>query len=81
METLDLLCIADRENMRVVCSRAGLLPYATAQPFSITGPDLGRVFGVTAAGAYLRRRVKWTRMRFASDVSTRIEHGTRRAAM
>ncbi|PNF36923.1 Peptidyl-alpha-hydroxyglycine alpha-amidating lyase 2 [Cryptotermes secundus] len=50
METLDLLCIADRENMRVVCPRAGLVPYASVQPVSIQAPDLGRVFGVAAAG-------------------------------
>jgi peptidylamidoglycolate lyase len=51
IESLDLLCIADRENMRVVCPRAGLLPSRGAQPISIQTPDLGRVFGVAAAGA------------------------------
>jgi hypothetical protein len=59
MESLDLLCIADRENMRVVCPRAGLVPYASVQPVSIQAPDLGRVFGVAAAGAYLSRHVKF----------------------
>jgi peptidylamidoglycolate lyase len=59
METLDLLCIADRENMRVVCPRAGLVPYASAQPVSIQAPDLGRVFGVAATGAYLCGPVKF----------------------
>ncbi|XP_013113823.1 peptidyl-alpha-hydroxyglycine alpha-amidating lyase 2 [Stomoxys calcitrans] len=52
LENLDLLCIADRENMRVVCPKAGLkssqgegLPAATIQE-----PDFGRVFGVAAYG-------------------------------
>lgn len=52
LEHLDLLCIADRENMRVVCPRAGLkssrgegTPAATIQE-----PDLGRVFDVAAYG-------------------------------
>jgi hypothetical protein len=48
VESLDLLCIADRENMRVVC----LQPYMSAQPVSIQAPDLGRVFGVAAAGEW-----------------------------
>ncbi|GFG28803.1 hypothetical protein Cfor_03029 [Coptotermes formosanus] len=50
IESLDLLCIADRENMRVVCPRAGLLLSRGAQPVSIQTPDLGRVYGVAAAG-------------------------------
>lgn len=52
MEHLDLICIADRENMRVVCPRAGLktshgegTPAATIQE-----PDLGRVFDVAGYG-------------------------------
>lgn len=52
LEHIDLLCIADRENMRVVCPRAGLkssrdegTPAATIQE-----PDLGRVFAVAAYG-------------------------------
>ncbi|TMW50616.1 hypothetical protein DOY81_004305, partial [Sarcophaga bullata] len=52
LEHLDLLCIADRENMRVVCPKAGLKssegeghPAATIQE-----PDLGRVFAVAAFG-------------------------------
>lgn len=52
VESLDLLCVADRENMRVVCPRAGLVPYMSAQPVSIQAPDLGRVFGVAAAGKW-----------------------------
>ncbi|KDR10480.1 peptidyl-alpha-hydroxyglycine alpha-amidating lyase 2-like [Zootermopsis nevadensis] len=50
IEALDLLCIADRENMRVACPRAGLVPYMSAQPVSIQAADLGRVFGVVAVG-------------------------------
>jgi hypothetical protein len=57
LETLDLLCIADRENLRVVCTRAGLGPYPSAQSVSIRAPDLGRVFGVAAAGGYMSRRI------------------------
>jgi len=53
IESLDLLCIADREHMRVVCQRAGLVPHSSAELVSIQTPDLGRVFGVAAAGAYL----------------------------
>lgn len=52
LEHLDLVCVADRENMRVVCPRAGLrsshgegTPAATIQE-----PDLGRVFDVAAYG-------------------------------
>lgn len=55
LEHLDLLCIADRENMRVVCPRAGLrtsrgegTPAATIQE-----PDFGRVFDVAAYGDYV----------------------------
>lgn len=55
LEHLDLICIADRENMRVVCPRAGLkssldegTPAATIQE-----PDLGRVFDVAAYGNYV----------------------------
>lgn len=54
IEALDLLCIADRENMRVVCPRAGLVPYMSAQPVSIQAADLGRVFGVVAVGRLIR---------------------------
>jgi len=53
IESLDLLCIADREHMRVMCLRAGIAHYSGAQLVSIQTPDLGRVFGVAAAGAYL----------------------------
>uniref|UniRef100_A0A1A9WQJ0 peptidylamidoglycolate lyase n=1 Tax=Glossina brevipalpis TaxID=37001 RepID=A0A1A9WQJ0_9MUSC len=48
LEHLDLLCIADRENMRVVCPKAGLKSSkGEGQPAAtIQEPDLGRVFGV-----------------------------------
>lgn len=55
LEHLDILCIADRENMRVVCPKAGLksskgegTPAATIQE-----PDLGRVFDVAAYGDFV----------------------------
>uniref|UniRef100_A0A1B0GBQ4 peptidylamidoglycolate lyase n=1 Tax=Glossina morsitans morsitans TaxID=37546 RepID=A0A1B0GBQ4_GLOMM len=50
LERLDLLCIADRENMRVVCPKAGLKSSkGEGQPAAtIQEPDLGRVFGVAA---------------------------------
>lgn len=55
LEKLDILCIADRENMRVVCPKAGIRssvnegsPAATIQE-----PDMGRVFGVVAFGDYV----------------------------
>ncbi|XP_037946820.1 peptidyl-alpha-hydroxyglycine alpha-amidating lyase 2-like [Teleopsis dalmanni] len=52
LEHLDLLCIADRENMRVVCPKAGLKSsQGEGQPAAtIQEPDLGRVFGVAAYG-------------------------------
>lgn len=55
LESLDLLCIADRENSQVVCPRAGLRssrgegqPAATVQE-----PDLGRVYAVRAHGDFV----------------------------
>lgn len=52
LEHLDLLCIADRENMRVVCPKAGLKSsHGEGQPAAtIQEPDLGRVFGVSGYG-------------------------------
>lgn len=53
MEQYDLLCIADRENMRVTCVKAELNGYnAGVQPTSlnIQQPDLGRVFAIAAYG-------------------------------
>ncbi|KAH8321636.1 hypothetical protein KR074_010975 [Drosophila pseudoananassae] len=52
LEHLDLLCIADRENMRVVCPKAGLISsHGEGEPAAtIQEPDLGRVFGVASYG-------------------------------
>lgn len=52
LEHLDLICVADRENMRVVCPKAGLRSsLGEGQPAStIQEPDLGRVFDVAAYG-------------------------------
>lgn len=54
MESMDRLCIADRENMRVTCPRAGL--FSTQEkvpPLTIQQPDMGRVFGVAQLGGVL----------------------------
>jgi len=57
MEKHDLLCIADRENMRVTCVRAelnGNTPYRnTVTSLSIQQPDLGRVFAIAAYDDYV----------------------------
>ncbi|XP_059352035.1 peptidyl-alpha-hydroxyglycine alpha-amidating lyase 2-like isoform X2 [Daphnia carinata] len=58
MEEKDALCIADRENSRIVCIHAGLKegqakfgsPYG---PAGYTGKDVGRVFAVAAKGQQL----------------------------
>lgn len=53
MEQYDLLCIADRENMRVICVKAELGNYnneAQATSLNIQQPDLGRVFAIAAHG-------------------------------
>ncbi|CAG9765963.1 unnamed protein product [Ceutorhynchus assimilis] len=52
IESMDRLCIADRENMRVVCPRAGLysLQGKKEPALTIQQPDMGRVFGVAAKG-------------------------------
>ncbi|XP_040152400.1 peptidyl-alpha-hydroxyglycine alpha-amidating lyase 2 [Anopheles arabiensis] len=52
LEHLDMVCVADRENMRVVCPRAGLqTSYGEGtQAATIQEPDLGRVFDVAAYG-------------------------------
>lgn len=50
LEDQDLVCIADRDNMRVVCPRAGLdgpVPDPRAV-LTIQQPDLGLVFAVTS---------------------------------
>lgn len=53
MEQYDLLCIADRENMRVICVKAELNGYDTSSQMTslnIQQPDLGRVFAIAAHG-------------------------------
>ncbi|CAG9858978.1 unnamed protein product [Phyllotreta striolata] len=52
IEPMDRICVADRENMRVVCPRAGLytLQGKKEPALTITQPDMGRVFGVAAKG-------------------------------
>ncbi|XP_008195286.1 peptidyl-alpha-hydroxyglycine alpha-amidating lyase 2 isoform X2 [Tribolium castaneum] len=52
IESLDRLCVADRENMRVTCPRAGLYSMkGKSEPaLTIQQPDMGRVFGVAAKG-------------------------------
>lgn len=52
LEGQDRLCVADRENMRVTCPRAGLYSVQGKKEPALTiqQPDMGRVFGVAAAG-------------------------------
>ncbi|CAH1114522.1 unnamed protein product [Psylliodes chrysocephalus] len=52
IEPMDRICVADRENMRVVCPRAGLytLQGKKEPALTITQPDMGRVFGVASKG-------------------------------
>ncbi|XP_022913030.1 peptidyl-alpha-hydroxyglycine alpha-amidating lyase 2-like [Onthophagus taurus] len=52
IESIDRLCVADRENMRVTCPSAGLygIDDKSVQPLTIQQPDMGRVFGVAAKG-------------------------------
>lgn len=57
LEKHDRICIADRENMRVVCPRAGL--YITSDrnnedqiPWIISEPDMGRIFDIAEMGEY-----------------------------
>ncbi|XP_067002110.2 peptidyl-alpha-hydroxyglycine alpha-amidating lyase 2 [Anabrus simplex] len=55
LEHLDVLCVADRENMRVTCPGAGLRGQQGEQgpALTIQEPDLGRVFGVAARGSFV----------------------------
>lgn len=56
MEQYDLLCIADRENMRVICVKAELNEYTMGTQvtsLNIQQPDLGRVFAIAAHGNIL----------------------------
>lgn len=51
LERLDMVCVADRENMRVVCPSAELrAERAPGPPVSIQNEDLGRVFAIAAFG-------------------------------
>lgn len=52
IEAMDRLCVADRENMRVTCPRAGLYSIQGKKEPALTiqQPDMGRVFGVAARG-------------------------------
>lgn len=53
LEHLDLVCVADRENMRIVCPKAGLKSYVDRfdEPTTvIEDPTLGRVFAVASHG-------------------------------
>lgn len=55
IESMDRLCVADRENMRVTCPRAGLYSIQGKKEPALTiqQPDMGRVFGVAAKGKTL----------------------------
>ncbi|KAK3933284.1 Peptidyl-alpha-hydroxyglycine alpha-amidating lyase 2 [Frankliniella fusca] len=54
LERLDMVCVADRENMRVVCPSAELrAERAPGPPATIKAEELGRVFAVAAYGDYL----------------------------
>jgi len=55
LENLDLICIADRENMRVVCPKAGLKSsYGEGNTgLTIQEPDLGRVYDVASFGDWV----------------------------
>ncbi|KAK9886576.1 hypothetical protein WA026_017505 [Henosepilachna vigintioctopunctata] len=52
LESIDRICIADRENMRVVCPRAGLygLQGRKEPPLTIQEPDMGKVYDVSVRG-------------------------------
>lgn len=53
LEQHDLICIADREDMRVVCRGAELSKESKEQaPLTIQQPDLGRVYAITNHGTY-----------------------------
>lgn len=54
IEPMDRLCVADRENRRVTCPRAGLYSVQGKREPALTiqQPDMGRVFGVAAIGNF-----------------------------
>ncbi|XP_050433416.1 peptidyl-alpha-hydroxyglycine alpha-amidating lyase 2-like [Adelges cooleyi] len=54
LEQLDMICIADREDMRVVCRGAELSDDSKEQAaLTIQEPDLGRVYAITNHGNML----------------------------
>ncbi|KAJ1524040.1 hypothetical protein ONE63_010580 [Megalurothrips usitatus] len=54
LERLDLVCVADRENRRVVCPSAELrAERAPGPPVSVRPEELGRVFAIASFGDYL----------------------------
>lgn len=59
LEERDLICIADREDMRVVCRGAELSEEGKSQaPLTIQQPDLGRVYAITNQGTFRRDYIK-----------------------
>ncbi|GBP09836.1 Peptidyl-alpha-hydroxyglycine alpha-amidating lyase 2 [Eumeta japonica] len=52
VENLDMVCVADRENMRIVCFKAGLVSLLKLfePPTVVEDPTLGRVFAVASHG-------------------------------
>lgn len=46
------ICVADRENMRVICMNAGIggSEEKRGPPLTIQQPDLGRVFAIASYG-------------------------------
>lgn len=60
LEQHDLICIADREDMRVVCRGAELSTESKEQaPLTIQQPDLGRVYAITNHGMYFDVAKGW----------------------
>jgi len=55
LERLDVVCIADRENERVVCPSAGLRASPEREPLIIQGTGLGRVFAIAPHGKHSRQ--------------------------
>ncbi|XP_041984637.1 peptidyl-alpha-hydroxyglycine alpha-amidating lyase 2-like [Aricia agestis] len=55
LEQIDRVCIADRENMRIICPKAGLKSYLRLmEPATVvTDPSLGRVFSVASHGDFV----------------------------
>ncbi|XP_039278160.1 peptidyl-alpha-hydroxyglycine alpha-amidating lyase 2-like [Nilaparvata lugens] len=53
LEQRDLLCIADRDDMRVACIGANLYHTARTAAFTIQQPDMGRVFAIASRGDFV----------------------------